>query len=175
MLGDEMDVRSRRVHAAALCAALWAIGAARAVPTGGDTDAAQAVLVDPEGGYFLEAPAPDWTNRIDHLFLATSRTQGDSVVPAPLWGFLRERPTGRGRPIDYRLLRPTLVDSTLTFRTRSVNGVQYRFAGRYLVVGDLKWLRPRPAGPVLVGRLGRYRNGRLLNEADVRFTYSAGH
>lgn len=75
--------------------------------------------------------------------------------------------------VVYRYATISVTRQRFVFTTKSVRGVSYKFSGRFLrsdfVGSDMNFERP-----VLVGTLGKYRNGKRVAEANVRLGYFAG-
>lgn len=75
--------------------------------------------------------------------------------------------------VVYRYATISVTRQTFVFNTRSVRGVSYKFSGRFLrsdfVGAEMNFERP-----VLVGTLGKYRNGQRVATANVKLSYFAG-
>jgi hypothetical protein len=132
------------------------------------------------GYYYLAENVPSWCADIDQLNLFTIDVHfrgGDStkpeIQPAPLWGFIRLKADSGVRPTDFRLTDLKLNGRTFAFATQAVDSVSYDFSGAFLKLGDFP--NDPPNGEiVLAGHLRKLRSGRVLYEADVKFSYFAG-
>lgn len=75
--------------------------------------------------------------------------------------------------VVYRYATISITRQTFVFTTKAVRGVSYKFSGRFLrsdfVGSDMNFERP-----VLVGTLGKYRNGKRVAEANTKLSYFAG-
>ena len=123
---------------------------------------------DVTGAYFVEGRLPDEFAEIEHLSLATINDQGD---PAPLNGFIRPK---RRSAQDYKLVSSKLSGKTLTFSTTTVGGVSYSFTGAFEKLNNFAENPPPSDEVVLRGKLTKTRDGNVVAESDVNFTYSAG-
>lgn len=75
--------------------------------------------------------------------------------------------------VVYRYAKLSVTRQTFVFTTKTVRGVSYKFSGRFLrsdfVGAEMDFERP-----VLVGTLGKYRNGKRVATANVKLSYFAG-
>lgn len=75
--------------------------------------------------------------------------------------------------VVYPYATVSVTRQKFVFTTRIVRGVSYKFSGRFsrndFVGSDMAFEKP-----VLVGTLGKYRNGRRVAEANVKLSYFAG-
>lgn len=75
--------------------------------------------------------------------------------------------------VVYRYATISITRQTFVFTTKSVRGVSYKFSGRFLrsdfVGAEMNFERP-----VLVGTLGKYRDGKRVATANVKLSYFAG-
>ena len=123
--------------------------------------------VDVFGYYFPQTKLPAAFAEIDHLHLSTIDS---NARPAPLNGFIRpKRRAGK----DYKLVRPRLVNKSLTFTTQAIGGISYSFTGAFSKLGNFPVDRPEGEA-VLKGRLIKMRNGKKIAETAVSFTYTGG-
>ncbi|HEX9918475.1 MAG TPA: hypothetical protein VGA87_04865 [Pyrinomonadaceae bacterium] len=67
----------------------------------------------------------------------------------------------------------SVTRQTFVFTTKAVRGVSYKFSGRFLR-SDFVGAEMNFARPVLVGTLGKYRNGKRVATANVKLGYFAG-
>src|SRR6185295_19710050 len=99
--------------------------------------------VDLFGYYYLhEEEAPKGFQDIDHLHLSTIDMKGDEMVEVPLHGWIRLKEEGDAPAVDFPLIAPTLKDKALSFTTKAVGGISYRFAGRFLKLVNFPENRP---------------------------------
>lgn len=70
--------------------------------------------------------------------------------------------------VRYNFISVKLTNERLTFTTRTISGVHYRFDGRILKIkaeeGDYYY-------PELEGTLTKFRNGKMASEVTSRFKY----
>lgn len=123
---------------------------------------------DVTGAYFVKGTLPGDFSEIEHLSLATIDDQGN---PAPLNGFIRPK---RRSAKDYKLVNPKLNGRNLTFSTTTVDGVGYSFTGTFEKLDDFSANPPPTDEVILKGKLTKLRDGNMVIETDVNFTYSAG-
>jgi hypothetical protein len=77
------------------------------------------------------------------------------------------------RALDYKLLKPTLSGKNLTFSTKTVGNISYKFVGAFTKLGDFPELQPN--GEVLLkGTLTKYRGKKQIASANVKLSYFAG-
>lgn len=124
--------------------------------------------VDPTGGYFFTGRLPKQFGRIDFIALATL---DENANPAPLNGFVRVSPLSAP---DYKTATITLQGEHLTFVTKAVKGISYRFDGNFSRLGNFPADPPPSDEVVLSGRFTKLKNGREVISRDVQLTYSAG-
>ncbi|HEX8772946.1 MAG TPA: hypothetical protein VF735_05025 [Pyrinomonadaceae bacterium] len=71
-------------------------------------------------------------------------------------------------------MSPKLNGKELTFTTTAVDGISYSFTGTFEKLHDFA-VNPPPSDEVILkGKLARLRDGKVVIETDVNFTYSAG-
>ncbi|HLL75693.1 MAG TPA: hypothetical protein VK421_10555 [Pyrinomonadaceae bacterium] len=128
-------------------------------------DAAQG---DVTGAYFASGKLPAEFSEIEHLSLATI---DENARPAPLNGFIRPK---RRSADDYKLVSPRLAGRELTFTTAAVGGVSYSFKGTFEKMGNFPENPPDAEEVVLRGTLTKLKDGSVVAETPVSFTYSAG-
>jgi len=71
--------------------------------------------------------------------------------------------------VNFFLVNPNLIGYTLSFSTKVIRGVSYRFQGEFMKLENLE-----DDEIVLKGRLSRFRSGRKRAEVVARFYYFAG-
>jgi hypothetical protein len=87
----------------------------------------------------------------------------------PFYGFIR---LNNNAKTDYKLLKPTIDDKNISFKTRSVAGVSYEFAGTFTSLDFAeKDLRNQV---VLSGTLKKLTGGKVTAEAKLDFDYTPG-
>lgn len=135
---------------------------------------APAPKVDLFGYYYLgEQEAPKGFKDVDHLHLSTIDFKNEEIVTVPLHGFIRMKAQGKELAVDFPLVSPALKGKAFTFTTKAVDGASYRFAGKFLKLGNFP--EERPEGEVvLTGRLTKLKGGKSVAEADVKFHYTGG-
>jgi hypothetical protein len=140
----------------------------------GLTALAASAKVDLFGYYYLpEEEVPHGFREIDHLHLSTIAMRGERMVEVPLHGWIRTKAVGRMGAADYALVSLSLKGRDLTFETRTVKGVSYRFSGAFARLGDFP--NEQPAGEVMLrGRLTKLQGGKVVAESAVGFLYTGG-
>ena len=128
----------------------------------------EAAQGDVTGAYFASGSLPAEFSEIEHLSLATIDENGR---PAPLNGFIRPK---RRSADDYKLVNPRLAGRDLTFTTAAVGGVSYSFKGTFTTLGNFPENPPDAEEVVLRGTLTKLKDGKVVAETPVSFTYSAG-
>ena len=123
---------------------------------------------DVTGAYFVKGSLPGDFSEIDHLSLATIDDRGN---PSALNGFIRPK---RRSAKDYQLVSPKLNGKELTFTTTTVDGISYSFTGTFEKLDDFSANPPPTEEVILRGKLSRLRDGNVVIETNVNFTYSAG-
>jgi hypothetical protein len=121
---------------------------------------------DISGAYYLEEKPSKAFEDVDWIALFAVDAKGRKV---PLHGFIRLKDRYRGRFVNFFLVNPSLKDHTLTFSTRVVRGIHYRFNGQFLKLENLE-----DGEIVLQGQLSKFQNGEKVGEVNARYTYSAG-
>lgn len=64
--------------------------------------------------------------------------------------------------------------NNLSFTTITRRGIYYTFSGRFLKGGVFALTELNDESPILEGTLARYKNGKKVAEAKLRFTYFGG-
>jgi hypothetical protein len=123
---------------------------------------------DVTGAYFPAEDLPSEFSELEHLSLATIDANGN---PAPLNGFIRPK---RRSAKDYQLVTPKMDGRNLTFTTTTVGGVGYSFKGTFEKLDNFSANPPPSDQVILRGVLTKTKNGQVVSEAPVSFTYSAG-
>jgi len=75
---------------------------------------------------------------------------------------------------NYRFKTLTVKRDNFTFTTMAVGGVSYSFAGKFLKGGNFAATSLGDESPVLEGTLTKFRAGKKLAEAKLKFSYFGG-
>ena len=117
---------------------------------------------DPDGSFWIHgAPPPEFSD-FDSINLNAKRLR-----------YLND-PGLMMRTTRYRYKTLTVKRDNFSFTTMTVRGIFYTFSGRFLKggvygAGDLD-----DETPVLEGTLTRFRNGKKVAEANLKFVYFGG-
>jgi hypothetical protein len=118
-------------------------------------------------GYYYIEKAPKAFADISEIHLAGEYGEQQNPV---FYGLIRMKSK---RAIDYKLLKPTLNGKDLSFSTKSVGNISYKFAGTFTKLGNFPELQPN--GEILLkGTLTKYRGKKKIASANVKFSYFAG-
>ncbi|MEP7219976.1 MAG: hypothetical protein ABI876_13720 [Bacteroidota bacterium] len=123
--------------------------------------------VDLSGAYF---PVDKFTGEFSELDFLALATIDENAKPAPLNGFLRPK---KQSAKDYHLVAPKVSGSDLTFTTEAISGISYSFAGTFTKLGDFS-ANPPGTDPILKGTLKKMKDGAMVAETPVMFSYSEG-
>ncbi len=118
------------------------------------------------GYYFLEGKVPNEFEEIDHLHLSTIDDKGKD---SPLNGLIRLK---KKNQTDYVLVAPKLKLSELSFTTKAVKTISYKFTGKFVKLGDFPTKSPK--GTVLEGKLTKLKGTKIVVEESVKFRYEPG-
>lgn len=124
---------------------------------------------DPTGDYSLDADVvPKTFADIEYLTIQTREYYQENgeyldrpIVPS---GSIRTK-------TELKFARLAVGDSDLTFQTDTVNGVSYRFVGRFLREENFE---SEAEMPDLTGRLIKITNGKWAAEMDAKFYIQCG-
>lgn len=138
---------------------------------------APAAKVDVFGYYYLpDGKATKGFQDISELHLSTFDYKDGKELTVPLYGWIRLKPkkvNGKAVSVDFPLVAPARKERSLSFTTKEVGGVSYRFAGAFTRLGNFP--EERPEGEVILkGRLTRLQGGKVAAERDVGFHYTGG-
>ena len=126
--------------------------------------------------YLLEGKAPKGFQDVSELHLSTFDYKDGKELTVPLYGWIRLKPKvvkGKEVAVDFPLVAPTRKERSLTFTTKEVGGVSYRFAGSFTKLGNFP--EERPEGEVILkGHLAKLQGGKVVAEGDVGFHYTGG-
>lgn len=135
------------------------------------------VKVDVFGYYYLpDGKAPKGFQDISELHLSTFDYKDGKELTVPLYGWIRLKPkkvNGKEVAVDFPLVAPSRKERSLTFTTREVGGVSYRFTGAFTRLGNFPKERPEDE-VILKGRLTKLQGGKVAAESDVGFHYTGG-
>jgi hypothetical protein len=112
-------------------------------------------------------PDPAFAN-IQVIEIAGNDEYGWKASP-PFFGFIRL--TNRAQT-DYKLLKPTVNDKHISFKTQSVAGVSYEFEGNFISLDFAE--KDMRNQTVLSGTLKRLTGGKVMAEAKLDFDYTPG-
>ena len=117
---------------------------------------------DPDGTFWIHGDPPKDFSEFDSINLNAKRAR--YLGPAGL----------RTRTTFHRYKTLVVKRDNFTFTTMTVRGVFYSFSGKFLKggvygAGDLD-----DSTPVLEGTLTRFRDGKKVAEANLKFTYFGG-
>jgi hypothetical protein len=118
---------------------------------------------DPNGSFWIHGTPPDEFKDLSAINL---NARGNPRL---------DRPGVRlttGRLFRFKLLKVTR--NSFTFTTETVGGVSFGFAGRFLKGGVFAAANLDEKTPVLEGTLTKYRAGKKIAEAQLKFTYFGG-
>jgi hypothetical protein len=115
-------------------------------------------------GYYNRTINPPEMKDIDQLVLWKGRTPA-AMAPAGLYanamGFQH------GPRIGYRMTGRILTAAKLIFTTEAVQGISYKFSGRFVKSG----LGGQGDDWGVEGRLIKLKNGRKVAEGEIQFSY----
>jgi hypothetical protein len=118
---------------------------------------------DPDGSFWILGQAPNEFLELSAINLNAKKlkrlpSQGLQVTDGTNYGF------------------KTLIvkRSNLTFTTVTKRNVFYSFSGRFLKGGVFAETELNDESPILEGTITKYRAGKKLAEAKLRFTYFGG-
>ena len=122
----------------------------------------QSARFDPDGSFWIHGTPPPEFSDFDSINLNAKRLR-------------RLNPPGlMMRTTRYRYKTLNVKRDNFTFTTMTVRGIYFTFSGRFLKggvygAGDLD-----DQTPVLEGTLTRFRNGKKVAEANLKFVYFGG-
>ncbi|HJP93039.1 MAG TPA: hypothetical protein VJ875_13865 [Pyrinomonadaceae bacterium] len=118
---------------------------------------------DPDGSFWIVGTPPTEFSDFSAINLNAKKLR--RLPPTGLQ-------TNNGK--TYRFKTFTVKRDNFTFTTVTVDGVSYSFAGKFLKGGNFAatWLGDE--SPVLEGTLTKFRAGKKLAEAKLKFSYFGG-
>lgn len=118
-------------------------------------------------GYYYIQQSPKTFADIDVIHLAGS--YGEQQTPK-IYGLIRMK---KKSAKDFLLLKPIVNGKNISFSTKAVNGVNYRFAGAFTKLENFP--ETRPDGEILLkGTLQKFKGKTKIAEAKLNFSYSGG-
>jgi hypothetical protein len=117
---------------------------------------------DPDGTFWIKGSPPADFSDFDSINLNAKRAR------------YLESPGLRMRTTLYRYKTLAVKRDNFTFTTMTVRGVFYTFSGKFLRGGVYSAGDFDDETPVLEGTLTRFRDGRKVAEANLKFTYFGG-
>lgn len=161
---------NKRTHLALLCFTLLLAGAvvfgepvARLKPL-----SAPPKKFDPEGEFLPLGKAPAGLEEVASIDLFRS-SRGRPFTSHSHSGLT----TTRGVVYRFKTIKASQDDCT--FETRAIRGISYSFAGRFLKDGVYAEMDSTAWNePFLEGTVTKYRNGKKVTAASMRFSYFGG-
>ena len=123
----------------------------------------KSVRFDPDGSFWLQGTPPDDFSDFGGINLNAKKSRH---LPQP------GLETNNGK--RYRFKTLSVKREKFTFTTMTVAGVSYSFSGRFLRGGVFGAGDLDDETPVLEGTLTKFRNGKQLAEAKLKFVYFGG-
>jgi len=125
-------------------------------------------VIGASGTFSIHGKAPQAFATIEVLEIGGNDEYGWKAKP-PFYGFIR---LNNKAQTDYKLLKPTIDDKNISFKTRAVGGVSYEFEGTFTQLDFAeKDLRNQV---VLSGTLKKMMGGKVAAEAKLDFDYTPG-
>ena len=118
---------------------------------------------DPDGSFWVLGQPPNELSEFGGINLNAKRSR---QLPSP--GLQTTNGT------TYRFKTLIVKRDNLTFTTMSRAGVSYSFSGRFLKGGNFSAAEFNDEVPVLEGTLTKFRGGKKLAEAKLKFSYFGG-
>ena len=118
---------------------------------------------DPDGSFWLQGAPPNDFSDFGGINLNSKRSRH---LPQP------GLETNNGK--RYRFKTLSVKQERFTFTTMTVAGVSYSFSGRFLKGGIYSSGILDDETPVLEGTLTKFRGGKKLAEAKLKFVYFGG-
>jgi len=123
----------------------------------------KAARFDPDGSFWVLGQPPNELSEFGGINLNAKRSR---QLPSP--GLQTTNGT------TYRFKTLIVKRDNLTFTTMSRAGVSYSFSGRFLKGGNFSAAELNDEVPVLEGTLTKFRGGKKLAEAKLKFSYFGG-
>jgi hypothetical protein len=117
---------------------------------------------DPDGSFWIHGNPPPEFSDFDSINLNAKKLR--HLNPAGL--LIRDT--------HYRYKTLNVKRDNFTFTTMSVRGISYSFSGRFLKGGVFAHGDLDDETPVLEGTLTKFRDGKKVAEANLKFVYFGG-
>lgn len=117
---------------------------------------------DPSGNYY---PALDSRSELHVQIDIEVRKRGNKYIA---WGSLIKE------SIFHKFSSVHVTKKTLEFKTNKINGIEYRFEGRFLGTGNFAGQADGRGNVMLEGTLQKYLNGEKIAEVTSPVLYYAG-
>ena len=118
---------------------------------------------DPDGSFWIHGQPPNDFSDFGGINLNAKRSR---QLPQP------GLETNNGK--RYRFKTLSVKQERFTFTTMTVAGVSYSFSGRFLKGGNYSSGTLDDETPVLEGTLTKFRGGKKVAEAKLKFVYFGG-
>lgn len=118
---------------------------------------------DPDGSFWIHEQPPNEFSEVSAINLNAKKLRR---LPSP--GLQITDGT------NYRFKTLTVKRHNFTFTTVALKGVSYSFSGRFLKGGNFAASALNDEVPVMDGTLTRYRDGKKVAEAKLKFIYFGG-
>jgi hypothetical protein len=118
---------------------------------------------NPDGAFWIIGTAPTDFSEVSSINL-----NGRRLRRLPSQGLQ----INNGRTFHYKTL--TVKRDNFSFTTETRGGVSYTFAGKFLRGGVFAELDLNDEQPVLEGLLTKYKGGKKVAEAKLKFSYFGG-
>jgi hypothetical protein len=139
-----------------------------AITAAAQPSATFANALDASGTFSIHGKAPRAFANIEVLEIGGNDEYGWKAKP-PFYGFIRLNNRAK---TDYKLLKPTIDDTKISFKTRSVAGVSYEFEGAFKSLDFAE--KDMRNQTVLSGTLKKLTRGKVSAEAKLDFDYTPG-
>jgi hypothetical protein len=128
----------------------------------------RARAIDASGTFSIHGQAPQAFANIEVLEIGGNDEYGWKANP-PFYGFIR---LNNAAKTDYKLLKPTIDDKNISFKTRAVGGVSYEFEGVFTQLDFAE--KDMRNQTVLSGTLKKLAGGKVTAEAKLDFDFTPG-
>lgn len=118
-------------------------------------------------GYYIIRKAPKNFADIDMIHLTGS--YGEQETPKT-YGLIRMK---KKSAKDFQILKPAVNGKNISFSTRAVNGISYRFVGAFTKLENFPETRPEGEA-LLKGILQKFKGKTKIAEAKLNFIYTGG-
>ena len=118
---------------------------------------------DPDGSFWIHEQPPDEFSEVSAINLNAKKLRR---LPSP--GLQITDGT------NYRFKTLSVKRHNFTFTTVALKGVSYSFSGKFLKGGNFAATALNDEVPVMEGTITRYRDGKKVAEAKLKFIYFGG-